>query len=292
MPNDNTLAQRLSALSGPCIRVTCPAPHVALVELSRKPVNAFHDPFWKEYGRVFDDLSLEPDVRVIVVASALPKLFTAGIDFTALGSMANFDKDPARRAIQTKEHISMFQRAIGAPERCPYPVIVAVHGAAMGLGIDIITACDIRYAASDAKFSVKEVDVGLAADIGTLARLPKVAGNESLVRELALTARNFSAAEAAQLGLVSKVVEGSRDEVVKAALETAKLISQKAPVAVVGTKHLLLHARDHPVQQNLDYTATWNAAMLQSVDMADALKAAKTKKPPVFRSLAKHPAKL
>ncbi|EMD41327.1 hypothetical protein CERSUDRAFT_109926 [Gelatoporia subvermispora B] len=290
--SNSPLAQRLTALSGAFIKVSSPAPHVALVELFRKPVNAFNDPFWEEYGKVFDNLSLEQDLRAIVLASALPKLFTAGIDFQALGSMANFDKDPARRALQTKEHISMFQKAIGAPERCPYPVIVAVHGAVLGLGIDIVTACDVRYAASDATFSVKEVDVGLAADIGTLARLPKVVGNESLVRELAFTARNFSPTEAAQLGLVSKIVQGSRDEVVKAALDTAKMIAQKAPIAVVGTKHLLLHARDHSVQQNLDYTATWNGAMLQSVDLSDALKAAQAKSKPIFRPLGKHPAKL
>ena len=91
----------------------------------------------------------------------------------------------------------------------------------------------------------QEVDVGLAADIGTLARLPKITGNQSLASELALTARNFSAAEALTVGLVSRVVEGGRVEVVKAALETAALIAQKPPIAVLGTKKILLHARDH-----------------------------------------------
>ena len=93
--------------------------------------------------------------------------------------------------------------------------------------------------------SQQEVDVGLAADIGTLARVPKVTGNASFVNELAFTARNFSAAEAERCGLVSRVVPGSRDEVLAAALETAKLIAEKSPVAVLGTKRLLLHARDH-----------------------------------------------
>ena len=91
----------------------------------------------------------------------------------------------------------------------------------------------------------QEVDVGLAADIGTLARLPKVAGNQSLVRELAFTGRDFSAQEAAQAGFVSRLVKGGRDEVVKAALELASLIAKKSPIAVVGTKRVLLHARDH-----------------------------------------------
>ena len=92
---------------------------------------------------------------------------------------------------------------------------------------------------------VQEVDVGLAADIGTLARVPKVTGNQSFVNELAFTARNFSATEAERCGLVSRVVPGGRDEVLAAALETARLIAEKSPVAVLGTKRLLLHARDH-----------------------------------------------
>ena len=87
--------------------------------------------------------------------------------------------------------------------------------------------------------------MGLAADIGTLARLPKVAGNQSFVNELALTGRDFSAAEAERLGLVSRIVPGSRDEVVRAALDTAALIAQKSPIAVLGTKRVLQHSRDH-----------------------------------------------
>ncbi|CEL61474.1 Delta(3,5)-Delta(2,4)-dienoyl-CoA isomerase, mitochondrial OS=Mus musculus GN=Ech1 PE=2 SV=1 [Rhizoctonia solani AG-1 IB] len=92
---------------------------------------------------------------------------------------------------------------------------------------------------------LQEVDVGLAADIGTLSRLPKITGNESLLRELAFTAREFGPAEATQLGMVSRVVQGGRDEVLGAALELARVIASKSPVAVVGTKRFLLHARDH-----------------------------------------------
>ena len=87
--------------------------------------------------------------------------------------------------------------------------------------------------------------MGLAADIGTLARLPKLTGNQSLVHELAYSTRLFSAAEAKELGLVSKVVKGGRQEVLNAALELAKSIAEKSPVAVMGTKRLLLHARDN-----------------------------------------------
>ena len=86
--------------------------------------------------------------------------------------------------------------------KCHKPVIAAVHGHCIGGGLNLITACDVRYCTRDAWFSLREVDVGLAADIGALQRLPRVAGNDSLVRELAYTARRFEAAEALQLGLV------------------------------------------------------------------------------------------
>ncbi|KAL1940534.1 hypothetical protein VTO73DRAFT_7969 [Trametes versicolor] len=271
-------------LSATFVKVSTPAQYVAYVELSRNPVNAFHEPFWTELGQVFDKISQEPTVRAVVLGSALPKFFSAGIDFSAL-SLPNNGSDPARSAFQLQKHILGFQDCISAIERCPYPVVVAAHGYALGLSVDIISACDVRYAAANTIFAIKEVDVGLAADIGSLARVPKVAGNHSLVHELAYTGRNFSAAEAEKMGFVSRVVEGGRDEVTAAALEVAKLIAEKSPVAVAGTKHLLLHSRDHTVRENLEYTAVWNSAMLQTQDLMDAVKAAQKKQKPKFGPL-------
>ncbi|TDL22425.1 ClpP/crotonase, partial [Rickenella mellea] len=247
---------------------------------------------WTQFGEVFDKISEDGTVRAVVLASSIPRFFTAGLDLNETSGIATISPDPARRAFVLRQHILRFQHAISAVERCPFPVIAAVHGFALGLAIDIITACDIRYAASDAVFAVKEVDIGLAADIGTLARLPKVAANQSLVRELAFTARNFSADEALSLGLLSKVIQGTRREVVGAALETAKVIAGKSPVAVLGTKHLLVHARDHSVPENLEYTAAWNAAALQTSDPGDAIAAVKAKRQPKFAVLPKLTGKL
>ena len=155
--------------------------------------------------------------------------------------------DPARHALLMRTHVRDFQNAISAPARIPQPVIAAVHGVAFGLALDALCAVDVRWAASDAVFSIKEVDVGLAADIGTLARVPKLVGNASLLNELALSARTFSAEEAQRsLGLVSRVVPGSRAEVVRAAIvEFAEVVARKSPVAVVGTKRFIAHALDH-----------------------------------------------
>jgi len=282
----------LSDLSGKFIKVSTPEQHVALVQLNRQPVNAFNEAYWTEYGKVFDSISQDPEVRVVVLSSTISKIFCGGLDFQAMSFTATYDKDPARRALQLRKFIQGFQDAISATERCPYPVIAAVHGAAIGLSLDMISACDVRYAASNASFSIKEVDIGLAADIGTLARLPKLAGNQSLVHELAYTARHFSPAEAEKMGLISKVVEGGRDEVLKAALDTAKIIAAKSPVAVLGTKRVLQHARDHSVQENMEYVATWNSVMVQSSDTTDAMQAAMSRKAAAFRALGKPPAKL
>ncbi|KAH9855729.1 ClpP/crotonase [Lenzites betulinus] len=271
-------------LSGTFVKVSSPGPYVAYVELLRNPVNAFNELFWTELGQVFDKISQEPSVRAVVLASALPKFFSAGIDFAAL-SLPNNGSDPSRIAFQLRKHILGFQDCISALERCPFPVIVAAHGIAFGLSVDIISACDVRYAASNAVFAIKEVDVGLAADIGSLARLPKIVGNHSLLHELSYTGRNFTAVEAEKLGLVSQVVQGGRDEVIAAALQLAQQIAEKSPVAVLGTKHLLHHARDHTVRENLEYTAVWNSAMLQTKDLGDAVKAAQKKQKPTFGPL-------
>ncbi|KAH8111167.1 ClpP/crotonase [Phellopilus nigrolimitatus] len=264
--------------SSPFISVTSPSEYVLLVELQR---------LWTEFGQLFDKISGDGAVRAVVLASALPKLFTAGLDLNETTFIRGPPDDPARTALTLREHALAFQASISALERCRVPVIIAVHGLALGLGVDIACACDVRYAASDAVFCIKEIDIALAADIGTLARLPKIASNASLVRELALTARPFDAAEALTLGLVSRVVPGSRAAVVDAALETARAIAQKSPVAAVGTKRFLLHAQDHSVAENLEYTATWNAFALQAADVKDAIAAFQTKKPAKFKNLPK-----
>ncbi|KAJ6455902.1 ClpP/crotonase-like domain-containing protein [Mycena vitilis] len=281
-----------AGLSSKWILVSEPSPNVLHIELARNPVNAFSAEFWRAYGALFDRITAEGrDVRAAVLSSAIPKLFTAGIDLadaakiTTGGLTGASPPDGARSALALIGDIKEFQHAIGAPERAPFPVIVALHGLVLGLGVDILAACDVRYAAENAKFSIKEVDIGLAADVGTLAYLPKVTSNQSLAREFAFSGAMFSAMDAERMGLVSRVVPGSRDEVAAAALELAQVIAGKSPVAVSGTKRILLHARDHSVAENLEYTAAWNAAALQTKDIPESIAAAKERRAPKFAPL-------
>merc|ERR1712150_141415 len=159
-----------------------------------------------------------------------------------------------------------------------------MHGACIGAGVEMVSAADMRFCTADTKFAVKEVDIGLAADVGGLQRFPKLVGNQSLVRELVFSCRNMSAAEAQKLGFVSSVFP-SHEEMRAAALELAASIASKSPVAVMSAKTLMNYTRDHTVDEGLEYAITWNMGILQGKDTAKAAKALATKQKASFKDL-------
>lgn len=235
--------------------------------------------------QIFDHIRRDGNVRVVVLYGN-GKCFTGGLDLreNVLGQLLERDVDAARRGMMFRELIERFQAAISSLEVCERPVIGVSHGYVIGLGIDILSAVDIRYTSQDARFSIREAAIGLAADIGTLQRLPKAVGNDSLARELALTARDFDAAEAKELGFVSKVFP-SQQEALHGAVETAKRIASLSPVAVVSTKLSLVHARDHSVEEGLRYMQYLNAAALQTDDIIESVSATMSKSTPRFSKL-------
>jgi delta(3,5)-delta(2,4)-dienoyl-CoA isomerase len=248
--------------------------------------NQLFSSMWLNLRTLFGILSNDSSVRVVVLSGAGPRACTAGLDINAAsqGPLTKASADPARTARQLMDHILDFQGCITAVESCSKPVIAAIHGIAFGLAIDLSCACDIRLVASNTRLSVKEVDIGLAADIGTLSRLPKVVGNLSWIKEVAFSAKEFNAAEAEKVGFCRKV-EGGRDEVVAEALKLAELIAGKSPVAVWGTKEILNWSRDRTVEDGLRFTAVWNGAMLQAGDVREALGASVMKKKAKFEKL-------
>ncbi|KAF3390564.1 hypothetical protein F1880_009414 [Penicillium rolfsii] len=270
------------------VKFPAESPYVAHVEINRPDkMNAFFEAMWLEMRQVFTQLSEDSSVRAIVLSGAGEKAFTAGLDVKAASEGAlsgDSNLDPARKAVHLRRHILEFQDCISAVERCEKPVIAAMHGFAFGLAIDLSTAADIRLCSKDVRFAVKEVDIGLAADIGTLSRLPKVVGNFSWVKEVALSARIFGAEEALRVGFVSSVHE-NRAATVAAALKLATLIASKSPVAVQGTKEILNWSRDHSVQDGLRYTGVWNSAALQTGDVSAALMSGLQKRTPTFEKL-------
>ncbi|KNE56579.1 hypothetical protein, variant [Allomyces macrogynus ATCC 38327] len=180
--------------------------------------------------------------------------------------------------------IDRWQRAFTAIDECRAPVIAVVHGMCIGGGVDMICSADVRVCTQDASFSVKEVDLAMAADIGTLQRLPKIVGNQSTVREWALTGRTFSAAEAKDAGLVGHVVADKKTAMDKA-FEIAEVIASKSPIAINGTKVALNYSRDHSVADGLRQIAMWNASQLQSQDVVKAAASILTKQTPRFSKL-------
>lgn len=271
----------LSSYSYETLSVTTPSDHIFHVELNRpEKRNAMNKAFWREMVLCFNALGEDTNCRVVVLSGA-GKMFTSGIDLLDMASefLQHQEDDVARIAWNLRKKISEYQETFSVIEKCTKPVIAAIHNGCIGGGVDLVTACDVRYCSQDAYFQVKEVDIGLAADVGTLQRLPNVIGSRSLVNELALTARKMMSDEALNSGLVSRVF-ADKSALLSAAFELAAEIASKSPVAVQGTKVNLLYARDHSVQESLKYMATWNMSMLQTQDIMASAQAAMQKKTP------------
>lgn len=193
--------------------------------------------------------------------------------------------DVARKGRLLEESIELYQNSITALELCAKPIIACTHAAVVGAGVDLITAADIRYCTKDSWFCVKEVDIGMAADVGTLQRLPKVIGSQSLVRELCYTARKMHSDEAEKSGLVSKVFD-TKEVMVADAIKVAELIASKSPLAVQTTKRNIVFSLDHTNQEGLDHIKEINKLNLQSEDFFNAIVAGQSKgDPPVFAKL-------
>ncbi|XP_053329951.1 delta(3,5)-Delta(2,4)-dienoyl-CoA isomerase, mitochondrial [Spea bombifrons] len=262
------------------LKVTAEGDHVLHVEINRpEKRNAMNKSFWREMVVCFRAIAEDANCRVAVISGA-GKMFTSGIDLMDLGSdfIRPQDTDPARVAWEIRKKISEYQESFSIIEKCPKPVIAAVHGGCIGGGVDLVSACDIRYCAQDAWFQVKEVDIGLAADVGTLQRLPQIIGSRSLVNELALTARKMMSDEAQSSGFVSRVFP-DKASLLQGAFDLAAEIASKSPIAVQGTKVNLLYSRDHSVEESLNYMACWNMSMLQSEDLLKSAQAAMERKP-------------
>ena len=232
--------------------VTFPAEYVAQVEIDRpKKLNAFTEQMFHSMGAIFNRLSHDSDVRVVILSGNGDRAFTAGLDVQDAsqngGLTRGVDLDPARRATALRRHIQELQDTVTAIEKCEKPVIAVMHGITYGLGIDMTTCCDVRICAKDTRFSVREVNIGLAADVGTLSRLPQTGISMSFIKDVALTARDWSAQEALQFGYVSGVYESKKAALDKA-VEMGNLMASKSPIAVQGTKEVINFSRDHTIQ--------------------------------------------
>ena len=264
--------------------------HIAHVVLNRPDaMNSMIPEFWTELPAAIREIDDEGNARVIVISST-GKHFSAGMDLSVFLNMKeDFKGDPSRRAERMRRMVMLLQDTFTAIEQARMPVIGAVQGGAIGGAVDLLSACDMRYCTQDAFFTIKETQLGMTADVGTLQRLPKLIPI-GIVKELAYTGRNFGAAEAQQLGFVNQVFD-DQESMLDAVMKIAQQIAMNSPLAVSGTKTMINYAVEHTVAESLTYMATWQAGMFQMEDVFKAMEAQKTKTlpeyPPLYPAIKK-----
>ena len=246
--------------------------------------NAMGPDFWREMPLVFGGLDADPGVRAVVVTGS-GRNFSYGLDLAAMSGISGPLMDGAnnRAAPRTvlHDHIKQMQKALNAVADCRKPVVAAIQGRCIGGGVDLIAACDVRYASADASFSIREVKVAIVADMGSLQRLPAIIGDGHL-RELALTGRDIDAARAERIGLVNDVLPDA-EGALAAAHATAQEIADNPPLVVHGVKDVLDQERSARVHAGLRYVAAWNAAFLASEDLSEAMTAVFAQRSPEFK---------
>ena len=263
---------------------------IAHIRLNRpEKRNSMIPSFWEDLPRVVEDIDDNAKARVIVISSTGP-VFTAGMDLNAFTPKQHGSPEDAKRA--RISHGAAFydtarktQAAFNALEACRLPVLAAIQGGCVGGGLDMVTACDMRYCTQDAFFTIFEINIGMTADVGTFPRLVQQMP-EGLVRELAYTGRRMAADEAMSTGLVNRVF-ASHEDMLTGVMDIAKEIASKAPLAVYGCKRMINYSKDHTTADTLDYIAIWNASFLQSPEMQEAMISNAEKRPGDFVDLPK-----
>ena len=249
---------------------------VAHIRLNRpEQLNSMVREFWVELPEIVRNLDARGDVRAIVLSST-GRHFCAGMDLGVFTSgdtaITPGDADEMGRVrARLRQTALMLQESFTAFEKARMPVLAAIQGGCIGGAVDMVTAADMRYASADAFFVIQEINIGMTADVGTLQRLPKIIP-DGVARELAYTGRRMSAQRALEVGLVYQVFP-THEELVAGVLEIANEIASKSPLAIWGTKEMLLYSRDHSVADGLNHIATWQTGMFQPSDMAESFMA-------------------
>ncbi|MCC5809033.1 MAG: crotonase/enoyl-CoA hydratase family protein [Ectothiorhodospiraceae bacterium] len=249
--------------------------------------NSMIPAFWRELPEAIRDIDDNVRARAVVISSTGPH-FTSGLDVSVFGGLAekHGEKDPmARRqaGLRFYQNVRQMQETFSSLERCRVPVLAAIQGGCIGGGVDLVTACDMRYATRDAFLTIHEINVGMTADVGTFPRIFKLLP-EGVARELAYTGRRMPAEEAQQLGLVNRVY-ADHDAMLQGVMEIARDIASKPPLAVHGCKRMANYARDHSTADGLDYIGIWNASMLQPEEIMEAMQANAEGRPGRFAEL-------
>lgn len=247
------------------------ADHIGWLWLDRpEKLNALSADMWADIPMAMAELDASEGVRVIVVAGR-GRSFTVGIDLAMLAGFEPEGSSDAERRASLYRRIKQLQKTMSVFADSPKPVIAAVHGHCLGAGIDLISACDIRLASSDAVFSVRETRMGLVADVGTMQRLPGIIPPGHLA-ELVYTGKDIDAAEAERIGLTNRTLPNA-ESLLEHATELASSIAANSPLVVQGAKQVLQAEADMTTTEALDHMALWNASFLRSNDLEEAMTA-------------------
>ena len=247
-------------------------------------MNTMSPQLWRELETVLDQLHRSPTLRALVISST-GRHFSAGmsLDVFQNGGIQLDDRSAEGRAAIV-DLLADMQQAFNRLDDLRVPTIAAIQGGCIGGAVDLVAACDIRYAEAGAFFCIQEINIGMAADLGTLQRLPKLIPL-GVVKEMAYTGRRLPAARALAVGLVNDVL-ATPAECVEAALQCAREIAQKPPVAVWGSKQAIHYARDHGVKDSLQQMGWLQAAIWQNRNLMEAFAATQAKRPAAFPDLA------
>jgi enoyl-CoA hydratase len=261
--------------------------NIAHIVLNRpEAFNAMPRAFWNELPAIVNDINDNARARVIVISST-GKHFTAGMDisvFTDGEGVSAGSGDQYARAEAFRQFVLTLQNTFSCLDNARMPVIAAIQGGCIGAGVDMTSACDVRYCTEDAFFQIAEINIGMTADVGTFPRLCKLIP-EGWVRELAYAGRRLPANKAKEIGLVNEVF-ATQDEMMTNVMRLAAEIAEKSPVAVAGSKRMINYARDHSQADALDYIATWQAGMFAPPHMAEAFSAKAQKRAGAFPDLS------
>ena len=247
--------------------------------------NSMNEDFWTMFPKEVEELDNGGEIRALIVSSTGPH-FSAGIDLSMFKDDIvenETDNEMGRSRGYFLQQLRFLQNAVSCLEAARFPVVTAVQGGCIGGGIDLITAADIRICTKDAFFLIEEINVGLAADIGTIQRLPKIIP-AGIAREWTMLGEKVSADRAKEVGLVSSLHD-NHEEMMKNAFEIAEKLASKTPLAMWVTKETLNYSRDHTVKESLENVALWNAATLHKEDVMSTMMSKMQKKKPEYRNL-------
>lgn len=253
--------------------------NVAVMSLARVDhLNALSIEFAGEIVDAIKKLWQTEDVRVIVLNSQA-RIFCAGLDLKAVAA-GGADGKP-KTSIAFPEKFEPLFECCNIMEKCPKPIIAAVHGKCVGGGLDIISACDIRMCTEEASFTLREVAIGIVADMGVLQRLPYIIG-QGFTREMAYTAKFFSAREVERMGLMNHVYS-DKEAMMEGAMKLAREIAVMPPLAVQNTKDIINFSRNVTINEGMLHALHKNMVLFFSEDTKEAMTAFMEKRKPVFK---------